>query len=169
MKRNEYVAHPTAAAIDTAMARALSFESEQVEEQTEEAAKSAIASITGKVSGKVKELLGQSGSFERGFVQAAGLIVVGLLVGRAVTENTALLSAVVPLSLLASLVTHKAIRGIAPTREWLATRPRQIVLGLACSPALTWFSRDSFNRSEKATLWTAWAAALIGLLALTAG
>lgn len=160
MKQNEYVAQPTAAAIDTAMARALSFESESHEPRA----------ATGRASlaDRVREVLGQSGSFERGFVQAAGLLVGGLLLGRLVTDNAALLSAIVPLTLLASLVTHKVLRGIEPARQWLATRPRQIALGIACSPALTWLSRGSFSRSERATLWTAWTASLIGLVALTA-
>lgn len=156
MRRNEYVPQPTAAAIDTAMARALSFDPEHADEPTP----------SQSIRGKVGEVLGQSGSFERGFVQTAGIIVAGLLLGRIVTGNTALLGAVVPLALLASFVTYKALRGITPARQWLATKPRQIVLGIACSPALTWLTRGSFNRSERATVWTAWSAALIGVAAL---
>ncbi len=158
MRRNEYIAQPTAAAIDTAMARALSFESEHTDEPAP----------SNSVTSKVSNLLGESGSFERGFVQTAAIIVAGLLVGRIVTPSTAILGAVVPLALLASFVTHKVIRGLQPSRQWLASKPRQIALGLACSPALTWFSRGSFNRSERATVWTAWAATAIGLLALMA-
>ena len=158
MRRNEYVAQPTAAAIDAAMARALSFEPEQGE--------TPIPSPS--IRDKAASVLGQSGSFERGFVQAAGVIVAGLLLGRMVTGNTALLGAVVPLMLLASMVTYKVIRGITPTRRWLSTRPRQIALGIACSPALTWLARGSFDRSERATVWTAWSAALVGAAALFA-
>ncbi len=160
MQQHEYVAQPTAAAIDTAMARALSFESESHDSTDRPGGPSFAA--------RVRDALGQSGSFERGFVQAAGLLVGGLLLGRLVTENTALLSAIVPVALLASLVTHKVLRGIEPARHWLATRPRQIALGIACSPALTWLSRGSFSRSERATLWTAWTASLIGVAALAA-
>gem|GEM_PF-5695000 len=158
MRRNEYIAQPTAAAIDTAMARALSFESEHTNEST----------VPNSATSKVSNLLGESGSFERGFVQTAAIIVAGLLIGRILTPNTAILGAIVPLSLLASFVTHKVVRGIQPTRHWLATKPRQIALGLACSPALTWLSSGSFNRSERATVWTAWSAAAIGVLALMA-
>lgn len=158
MRRNEYIPHPTAAAIDTAMARALSFESEHVGPPTP----------ARPIRERVDGVLGQSGSFERGFVQAAGLIVAGLLLGRIVTDNTALLGALVPIAALGSIVTHKVIRGVSPAKHWLATKPRQIVLGIACSPALTWFTRGSFNRSERATLWTAWAAALVGVVALLA-
>lgn len=156
MKRNEYVAQPTAAAIDTAMARALSFEGEH-----EPAGPASVGQ-------KVSEVLGERGSFERGFVQAAAVIVGGLLLGRLLTDNTALLSAVVPLALLASFTAHKVLRGLAPSRQWLASKPRQIALGLACSPALTWLTGQSFSRSERATVWTAWAATFIGLFALTA-
>ncbi|MCC6908789.1 MAG: hypothetical protein IT430_12665 [Phycisphaerales bacterium] len=157
MRRREYVPQPTAAAIDTAMAKALSFESEPVP-----------PTGSAGVRGRVADVVGEAGSFERGFVQTAGLIVGGLLLGRLVTDNTALLGAMVPLALLASFITHKAVRGLQPTKQWLGSRPRQIALGVACSPALTWLSRGSFSRSERATAWTAWAAALVGILALLA-
>lgn len=161
MKRNEYIAQPTAAAIDTAMARALSFESDQPGSAPEAA--------TASLTNKARTLLGQSGSFERGFVQTAGLIVLGLLLGRVFTPSAALLGTVVPLAVLAALTTHKVIRGIAPVKPWLAQRRRQIALGIACSPALTRFAPGSFSRSERASLWTAWGASLIGLAALAAG
>lgn len=157
MRHKEYVPQPTAAAIDTAMAKALSFESESSE-----------APARASMKARVSELMGDRGSFERGFVQTAGLIVAGLLLGRLFTDNTALLSAMVPLALLASFVTHKAVRGLETTRQWLATKPRQIALGVTCGPALTWLSRGSFSRSERATVWTAWAAALLGIVALFA-
>ena len=156
MRRNEYVAQPTAAAIDTAMARALSLESEHGGEPTQP------QSIRDKVSG----VLGQSESFERGFVQAAGLIVAGLQLGRVVTGKTALLGANVTQAMLTSIVTYKVIRGITPARQWLSSKSRQIALGIACGPVLTWFTRGSFDRSERATVWTAWSAALVGVLAL---
>ncbi len=158
MRRKEYVPQPTAAAIDTAMAKALSFESES----------SVQPSPPAGVRGRLTDLVGDAGSFERGFVQTAGMIIGGLLLGRLFTDNAALLGAMVPLALLASFITHKALRGLQPTKQWLATRPRQIALGVACSPALTWLSQGSFTRSEKATVWTAWSAALVGMLALFA-
>ncbi len=161
MKRDEYIAQPTAAAIDTAMARALSFESEHPESTPEYSSTS--------LMDKARALLGQSGSFERGFVQTAGLIVLGLLLGRLFTPSGALLGAVVPLAVLAALTTHRVIRGIAPVKPWLAQRRRQIALGIACSPALTRFAPGSFSRSDRASLWTAWGASLIGLVALAAG
>jgi len=158
MKRNEYVSQPTAAAIDTAIAHSLSFESEHMGHPTP------VQAIRDKVDG----VLGRRGSFERGFVQAAGMIVAGLLLGRIVTDNSPLLGALVPLAVLGSIVTYKVFRGVSPAKPWLASKPRQIALGIACSPALTWLTHGSFDRSERATVWTAWSAALVGVLALLA-
>ena len=116
-------------------------------------------------SAVAEEVLGPTGSYERGFVITAAFLFVSLLAARWVVGDHPLVGVVVPAIVLASLLGVKLRQGVVPTRGWLASTPRCAAAGVACPPLLTSIARDSFSRTERAALATSWAAMLIGMAA----
>lgn len=162
MQAAEYISQPTSAAIDSALARAMSGESSETETQSASSEEPAVAS-------RLDDFVGRAGSYERGFVFTAGLIVAGLLAGRLLLGPTTILSVGIPLVILAGLVTPRIVRGLPIRHPRINTRGRILATALAFPPYLFRIANDSFSRTEKSAIVTSWAASIIGLAAVMIG
>jgi hypothetical protein len=114
----------------------------------------------------IDEFIGKAGSYERGFVFTASVIVTGLLLSRAIFGSSSAMGIVVPLLVLGSLYIPRIRRGLETRHPKINTRPRIVATALLLPPYLFRIATEAFSRTEKAAILTSWVATLIGSTAL---
>lgn len=154
---------PTAAAIDGAISRALEFNSGHKDAEDRSA-----DSRGSETDNAVEEVFGKRGSYERGFVLSAGIIVALLLIGRALLGPTPMLGILVPAIVLSGAIGNCFRRKTLPSDNRRAsTLGKCWTMGILCGPLLAILARHSLSRTESAALATSWLATAIGTLAAT--
>lgn len=126
------------------------------------------------------DFIGGAGSYERGFVSAAVVLVVLLGTARLILGSTPVVGAVVPMLLLACILAYRLRHtrfGATPGADgeavdaqfsgrigrFIDTRWKAAILGIVCAPALMHFVRTmSPAKSQRAFIWTCWLAFLVG-------
>ncbi len=115
----------------------------------------------------VETVVGNKGTFERGFILTAACMIVPLLLGRLIFGNESYVGIVVPMLMLVMILATIILKGIQPVRgmKLINTRIKQALVGVLCAPLLTILAPGSCSRSSVASLWTAWAGLVLGTVA----
>ncbi|MBL1216553.1 MAG: hypothetical protein D8M59_03570 [Planctomycetes bacterium] len=123
------------------------------------------------------EFVGGAGSYERGFVAAAVVLVIMLGAARLILGSTPVVGALVPMLALTGVLAYRLRRMSfqsarlpsdeqpAPKRwgKWINTRWKAAMLGIVCAPLLTHVLKPmSPAKSHRAFIWTCWLAFLVG-------
>jgi len=179
----------TVEAIDGAIAKAIRYRKQvtasdtasrvatpatsDAEEATQDSQTSQVESPAGiqhRITGcakKVDAIVGNKGTFERGFILTAACMIMPLLLGRLIFGNESYVGIVVPMLMLSVILGTIILKGIQPVRgmKLMNTRIKQALVGVLCAPLLTILAPGACSRSSAAALWTAWAGLVLGTVA----
>lgn len=149
---------PTAAAIEVAIAKA--WDGSPVEGTNERDASR---------DDSLDELIGQEGSYERGFLLGVSLLAVTALTARLAVGWTAMLAVALPLLILLALLSHQSRRFRVDGRVDRVRAAQFMISGFLCAPMHLVNHQDVLTRAEKALLCTSWSAVVISTIVCIAG
>jgi len=163
--------HPTQVAIDSAIKRAISTGS--VNRAVEPEVVEVTPVVESTFARNLNTFFGRAGSFERGFILTASLLLGLLSLVRIFFGSQPWIGVMVPMGILSMTLAYSLTWAgdglVNRSSRLMNTRLKTILLGIVCAPLLSWFSRKKLSHAQIAILSTSWVAMMIGTISAGLG